>query len=120
MTGILLDGGPITRGHSRDINAFATMYGHQHGRGTCDTKPLIIPIMTSVLLQARAVLRGAPSNIKALATMFGDQLERVGPHGLELELLVCRPGTTALSRGRAVALRAALDFQALVTMSCRE
>ena len=120
MTGILLDGGPIPRGHSRDINAFATMHGHQRGRGTRDTKPLIIPIMASVLLYARPVRRGGPTNIETLATMFGDQLERVGPHGLELELLVCRPGTTAVNGGRAVALRAARDFQALLTMCRRE
>ena len=79
--------------------------------------------MTSELLQAGPIGRGGPSNIEALATMFGDQLERAGPHRGELELLVGRPGTTALSRGRAGALHAARDFQALVTvpsLECRE
>ena len=48
--------------------------------------------------------------------MFGDNLERAGPHRVELELLVRRPGTTALHGARAGALRAARDFQAFVTM----
>ena len=120
MTGPLNDGGPITGGPALDINAFTTMHGHQRGRRTRDTEPLMRTIGTRVLLYARPVRRGGPSNLEALATMVGDQLERVGSDGGELELLGGRPGTTALSRGRAGALRAARDFQALLTMRRRE
>ena len=120
MTGPLHDEGPITRGHSRDIHTFATMDGYQCGRGTRDPEALMITRRTRVLLHAAPISRGAPRNFEALATMGGDYLVRVGPYGLELELLVRRPGTTALSCGRPGALRAARDFQALVTMSCRE
>ena len=120
MTGKLHDGGPISGGLRRDINAFATMHGHQRGRGTRDTESLMSARRTSVLLRARAVRRGGPSNLEALATMVGLKLERWGSDGGELELLVRCSGTTTLSRGGAVAWRAARDFQALVTMGRRQ
>ena len=116
----LIHGTPIPRRRAPNLNAFTTMHGHQRGRRTRDTEPLMSAARTGVLLQARAVRRGGPSNLEAFATMVGDQLERVGSDGGELELLVCRPGTIAVNGGRAVALRAARDFQALLTMRRRE
>ena len=120
MTRPLDNGGPITRGHSSDIHTFATMDGYQGRRGIRDTEALMITRRTRVLLHAAPIFRGAPRNLEALATMGGDYLVRVGPYRLELELLVRCPGTTGLSCGRPVALRAARYFQALVTMRCRE
>ena len=118
MTGVLPDGGPITRGLCPDIKAFTTMHGHQRGWRTRDTEPLMIPITTSVLLQAGPIGSGGSSNLEALATMVGDQLERVSSDGGELELLVVSPVTAALYGTGA--LRAARDFQTLVTVRCFE
>jgi hypothetical protein len=69
-----------------------------------------------VLLHAGLICLGAPSNLEALTTMVGLKLKRWGSDGGELELLVPPTVTNALSRDRAVAWRAARDFQALLTM----
>ena len=83
---------PITRGRAPNLNTFATMHGHQRGRGTRDPELLMRARRTGVLLHAGPIARGAPSNLEALVTMGGPKLEGVGSDGGELELLVGRKG----------------------------
>ena len=96
------------------------MHGHQRGRRTRDTEPLMRTIGTRVLLYARTARRGGPSNLEALATMVGDQLEGTAAHRLELEPLIPSPVTAALHGTHAGGFRATWDFQTLVTVRCFE
>ena len=120
MTRPLQDGGPIIRRPSSHIQTEATMDRHYSRRRFRQPEPLLCSRGTCVLLDPGAIRLRGSGNLQAVATMARLELEDIGPHRQELELLVRASGTTTLHHDRIRALRTPLDGKTLPTVPSRQ